>query len=219
MITLKEIENNELVKRFIINCQRQLDELGYTEHSTRHAKFVALLTGDILKELGYDEKTVNLGQIAGYLHDIGNSVNRDQHPLTGAILAYNTLLQIGMDNNDAAEIMMAIGNHDENNGTPVTPISAALILADKSDVHKSRVRNKNKNTFDIHDKVNYSVQKSRLIANKKEKKITLSLLVDTEVTEIMDYFEIFTYRMLMSKKAAKFLGLKFELIINDNRIM
>ena len=219
MIVLQDIENNEKIKTFIVNCQRQLDELGYTEHSTRHAKFVATLTGNILKEFGYDERTIELGKIAGYLHDIGNAVNRNDHAHLGAILAYYTLLEIGMDNTEAAEIMMAIGNHDEGTGTPVSPITAALILADKSDVHKSRVRNPNKTNFDIHDRVNYSVQKSKIIPNKETKTITLDLVIDTKITRIMEYFEIFTYRMLLSKKAANYLGAHFELVINGNKIL
>lgn len=219
MITLKDVENNEKVKRFIINSQRQLDELGYTEHSTRHAKFVALLAGDILKSLGYDDHMVNLAEIAGYIHDIGNAVNRNDHALTGATLAYHLLLEMGMDNTDAAEVMMAVGNHDEKTGTPVSEISSAVILADKADVHKSRVRNKDKTRFDIHDRVNYSVQSSKVVVNNEEKIVSLRLIIDTEITQIMDYFEIFTYRMMLSKKAAEFLGAKFELIINDNKIL
>lgn len=219
MVTIQDIENNEKVKRFIINCQRQLDELGYTEHSTRHAKYVSIKTGEILSKLGYDENTINIGEISGYLHDIGNCVNRNDHAHTGAILAYYTLLEMGMENDDAAEVMMSIGNHDELTGTPVNPVSAALILADKSDVHKTRVRNQNKTKFDIHDRVNYSVQKSNLIVDKENNKIILDLTIDTKVTEIMDYFEIFTERMLLCKKAANYFNQRFVLKINDNQII
>lgn len=219
MITLSDVEENEKVKALIKYSKLQLDELGYTEHSLRHTKLVAIRTGQILEKLGFDEHTVNLGQIAGYLHDIGNAINRADHAHTGAVLAYNILNEMGMNPDDATNIAMAIGNHDELTGTPVSAISAALILGDKTDVHKSRVSTKGDPNLHIHNRVNYAVQKAELTIDKEKKKITLQLDIDTTITQIMDYFEIFTQRMIMCKRAAKFLGQRLELVINGGVIL
>ena len=160
-----------------------------------------------------------MARIAGYLHDIGNCINRVDHAHTGAILAYNILKEMGMPIEEITEIMMAIGNHDENTGTAVSDISAALILADKSDVHRDRVVNKNLSTFDIHDRVNYAVTNADLIMNEKERKVTLNLTIDTKISPVLDYFEIFMQRTMMCKYAAKYLKIWFELIINDTKLL
>lgn len=192
---------------------------GYTEHSLRHIAIVSERAGRILKELGYDERTVELAQIAGYLHDIGNCVNRVDHAHSGAIIAYNILKEMGMDIKERTEIMMAIGNHDENTGTAVSDISAAIILADKSDVHRTRVRNKNMSTFDIHDRVNYAVTDAELDLDSEKRIIRLNLTIDTNICPVLDYFEIFMQRTMMSKYAAKYLNIWFELIINDTKLL
>ena len=173
----------------------------------------------MLQTLGYPEERIELARIAGYMHDIGNCVNRVDHAHTGAVLAYNILKDMGMDVESRTEIMMAIGNHDEQTGTAVSDISAALILADKSDAHRDRVVNTNISTFDKHDKVNYAVTESKFILNKEERKITLDLTIDTKISPVLDYFEIFMDRTMMSKHAAKYLGLWFELIINDTKLL
>ena len=172
-----------------------------------------------METLGYPKDRIELAKIAGYLHDVGNSVNRVDHAHTGAILAYNMLKEIGMDVKDRTEIMMAIGNHDEQTGTAVSDISAALILADKSDVHRDRVVNKNLATFDIHDRVNYAVTEADLNIDSKEKKVTLDLKIDTKICPVLDYFEIFMDRTMMSKYAAKYLNIWFELVINDTKLL
>jgi metal-dependent HD superfamily phosphatase/phosphodiesterase len=172
-----------------------------------------------MEELGFSEREVELGRIAGYLHDIGNAVNRADHAHTGAILAYEMLSRMGMDCKEAAEIMMAIGNHDEKTGTPVSNISAALILADKSDVHRSRVRNTDIASFDIHDRVNYAVERSIISVNREDKSANLVLKIDTEICPVMDYFEIFLTRMTMNRRAAAFLGLQFQLFVNESKLI
>ena len=219
MITLEDIKNNKEVNQLILGAQEQLDALGYTEHSYRHIGIVSKRAGDILETLGYDKKRVELARIAGYLHDIGNCVNRNDHAHSGAILAYNILKDMGMDDKDRVDIMMAIGNHDEKTGTAVSDISAALILADKSDAHRDRVTNKNLSTFDKNDKVNYAVTDSSFIINKDERKIVLKFEIDTKISPVLDYFEIFMDRTMMSKYAAKFLNMWFELIINDTKLL
>lgn len=219
MITLEDVKNNEEVQELVIGAQKQLNEIGYTEHSIRHISIVSKRAGDILEQLGYPKERVELARIAGYLHDIGNCVNRQDHAQSGAILAYNILKEMGMSVNDRIEIMMAIGNHDEETGNPVSDISAALILADKSDVHRSRVVKTNIATFDIHDKVNYAVTDSKLIVDKENKKISLNIKIDTEICPVLNYFEIFIDRTIMSKYAAKYLKIWFELVINDTKLL
>ena len=194
-------------------------DYGYTEHSHRHISIVSNRAGEILQKLGYPERTVELAKIAGYLHDIGNCVNRTDHAHSGAILAYNILKDMGMPVEERTEIMMAIGNHDEKTGTAVSDISAAIILADKSDVHRDRVTNKNLSTFDIHDRVNYAVTKAELNLNSEERKVILNLKIDTKLCPVLDYFEIFMDRTMMSKYAAKYLKIWFELVINDNKLL
>jgi len=219
MITLEDVKRNPEVQELVIGAQNQLNALGYTEHSTRHVSIVSNRAGRILETLGYDEHRIELAKIAGYLHDIGNSVNRVDHAHSGAILAYNILKEMGMDIKDRTEIMSAIGNHDENTGTAISDISAALILADKSDVHRDRVVNTNLSKFDIHDRVNYAVTEANLEIDNVDKKVILKLNIDTEICPVLDYFEIFMDRTMMSKYAAKYLNIWFELIINDTRLL
>ena len=219
MVTLEDVKKNPEVQELVIGAQKQLDALGYTEHSVRHVSIVSNRAGRILETLGYDKHRVELAKIAGYLHDIGNGINRVDHAHTGAILAYNILKDMGMDLKDRTEIMSAIGNHDEQTGTAVSDISAALILADKSDVHRDRVVNKNMATFDIHDRVNYAVTNADLNISNKEKKITLDLTIDNHICPVLDYFERFMDRTMMSKYAAKYLQIWFELIINDTKFL
>lgn len=219
MITFSDIKNNEEINQLIEQSQKQLDVLGYTEHASRHINIVSTRAARLLEDLGYDEHRVELAKIAGYMHDIGNAVNRVDHAHSGAILAYEILKEMGMNIEDRTEIMMAIGNHDEATGTAVSDISAALILADKSDVHRDRVRNHNMSTFDKHDKVNYAVTNADFSLNKEERKITLDLTIDTKICPVLDYFEIFMDRTMMSKYAAKYLNLWFELVINGTKLL
>lgn len=219
MITLEDVIKNEEVQAFVNASQKQLKALGYTEHSNRHIGIASKRTGEILEKLGFDERTIELGKIAGYLHDIGNCVNRVDHAHTGAILAYNILKEMGMSAEERTEIMMAIGNHDEGTGTAVSDISAALILADKSDVHRDRVVNTNMSTFDIHDRVNYAVTDAKLELDEKNRKVTLRLTIDTQICPVLDYFQIFMDRTMMSKYAAKYLNIWFELIINEIKLL
>lgn len=218
-LTVNDLKNSKEVITFLEIAEKQMEVLGYTEHSFRHVALVSETAGDILQKLGYGEREVELARIAGYLHDIGNAVNRDDHAHSGAILAYNMLAKMGMEFGEAAEIMLAIGSHDERTGTAVSNISAALILADKSDVHRSRVRNTDFATFDIHDRVNYAVEKSKIAVDKKNGTAMLELCIDTKICPVMDYFEIFLTRMTMNRRAATFLGLIFQLLINNTRLL
>ena len=219
MITLKDVCQNEEVDALIKGAQKQLNALGYTEHGHRHISIVSKRAGDILKKLEYPERTIELARIAGYLHDIGNCVNRVDHAHSGAILAYEILKNMGMPVEERTEIMMAIGNHDEGTGTAISDISAAIILADKSDAHRDRVCNPNLGTFDIHDRVNYAVTHSSLTLDVDKRIITLKLNIDTEICPVLDYFEIFMDRTMMSKYAAKYLRIWFSLVINDTKLL
>lgn len=219
MITLEDVKNNKEVQALIEGTQKQLNVLGYTEHSVRHISIVSKRAADILETFDYPKDRIELAKIAGYLHDIGNCVNRVDHAQSGALLAYNILKDMGMNDKDRIEIMMAIGNHDEQTGTAVSDISAALILADKSDVHRDRVVNKNIATFGKHDKVNYAVTHTKLDLDKKDRKITLNINIDTEICPVLDYFEIFMDRTMMSKYAAKYLHVWFGLVINNTKLL
>ena len=214
MISFEDIKNNEAIITYIKSADSSLAALGFTEHSFAHVGRVSAVAADILLKLGYDEKTVELARIAGYLHDIGNLVNRVDHSQSGAIMAFRILDRMGMPAEDIATIVTAIGNHDEGTGIPVSPVAAALILADKSDVRRSRVRNTDVGGFDIHDRVNYSVEKSSLEISDNLKELTLHLTIDTKISAIMNYFEIFLGRMILCTKAADKLGLTFRLVIN-----
>lgn len=219
MITYKEIKNNEAIKAYIKKADESLCALGFTEHSFAHVGLVANRAEYILSEMGYDSHTIELTKIAAHLHDIGNIVNRREHSQSGAVMAFRILDNLDMSPEDIATIVTAIGNHDEGEGEAVNEVSAALILADKSDVRRTRVRNSDMTKFDIHDRVNYSVYESDLKVDKEKKEVTLLLKIDTEISSVMNYFEIFLGRMLMCKKAALKLGLEFKLIINGQEII
>ena len=207
------------VKAYIAGADRSLAALGFTEHSFAHVTLVAEKAGYILQTLGYPERTVELVKIAGYLHDIGNLVNRVEHSQSGAIMAFRILDHLNFPPDEIGQIVSAIGNHDEGTGVPVSALAAALILADKSDVRRNRVRNQDISNFDIHDRVNYSVTKSELKINESHTLIKLKLSVDTRYGSVMDYFEIFMQRMILCRKAAEKLGLQFKLIINEQQLI
>ena len=219
MITLEALKSNEKVNTFIKQADASLIALGYTEHSFAHVTHVAETAAYILETLGYPAHEVELVRIAAYLHDIGNLVNRVEHSQSGAVMAFRILDEMGMPPEDLAMIVTAIGNHDEGTGVPVNALSAALILAYKSDVRRSRVRNQDLSTFDIHDRVNYSVEKSRLHINTEKTIIKLKLQIDPHFSSVMDYFEIFLTRMVLCRKAAEKLGLQFKLIINEQQLI
>ena len=216
-ITIKEIQKSEEVKVLLLASSDQMDSLGYTEHSFRHCRLVSNKCGEIIKQIGEDDHMIELARIAGYIHDIGNAVNRNNHAMSGALLAYDMLLRKGMSYADATLVMMAIANHDEGEGSPVSKIAAALILSDKADVHRSRVRNKDQETFDIHDRVNYAAKTSSLLV--MDQKAKLEIEIDTSICPVMDYFEIFLNRMKMCRNAATFLELTFELYINQTQLL
>lgn len=219
MITYEDIKNSREIQTYIKKADEALIELGYTEHSFAHVGKVANQAQKILKILGYDDRTAELAKIAGYMHDIGNVVNRVDHAQTGAIMAFRILDKMGMDVEEIATVISAIGNHDESTAVPVNAVAAALILADKSDVRRSRVRNRDMATFDIHDRVNYSVESSNLVIDVENKYSILELKIDTKLFTIMDYFEIFLGRMLLCRKASKFLKLRFKLVINGVELL
>ena len=219
MITYEELKKNEAIRAYISKADESLGALGYTEHSFAHVCQSAETAAYILESLGFGERDVELAKIAGYLHDIGNLINRVAHSQSGAIMAFQILTGMGMDPLEVAAVCTAIGNHDEGTGVPVSPIAAALILADKSDVRRSRVRNQDKAAFDIHDRVNYSVKKSQLKINEERTIVKLKLTVDTHYGSVMDYFEIFMERMLLCRRAAEKLGLQFKLIINEQQLI
>lgn len=219
MLTFQEVKRNEAIRTYIQRADESLTALGYTEHSFAHVTQVAENAGYILETLGYPARTVELAKIAGFLHDIGNLVNRIDHSQSGAVMAFRILDNLKCDPAEIATIVTAIGNHDEGTGLPVNPVAAALILADKSDVRRSRVRNQEPSMFDIHDRVNYSVIETNLAINEEQTQIRLTLKVDTEYGSVMDYFEIFMGRMIMCRKAAEKLGLQFKLVINNQPLI
>lgn len=219
MVSYKELQKNEAIRTYISAADASLGALGFTEHSFGHVTKVAESAGYILETLGYDEHKVEIVKIAGLLHDIGNMVNRSDHAQSGAIMAFRILDNLNFEPSDIALIVSAIGNHDEMEGMPVNAVAAALILADKSDVRRTRVRNADERTFDIHDRVNYSVTSSKLAISESYDTVTLDLTVDTEYSSVMEYFEIFLGRMLLCKKAATTLGLEFKLRINEQRMI
>ena len=218
LVTFDEVRENPRVKVYVRKADEALAQIGYTEHGERHVGLVAHIARNILKRLGYSEREAELAAIAGYLHDIGNGVNREHHAQTGAVMAMQLLEKMGMPDIEIIKVIGAIGNHHENDGEAVNAVAAALILADKSDVHRTRVRNPDMIKFDIHDRVNYAVEKSFLNVNEADKQITLELTVDTAISQVMEYFEIFMTRMLASRRAAKFLGTTFGLTVNGNRL-
>ena len=215
-ITFEDVKNNKVVQTYIKKADESLSALGFTEHSFPHVSRVAFIARDILLTLGYDERDAELAQIAGYLHDIGNVINRVDHAQSGAVMAFRILDHMGADPEDIATIITAIGNHDESTAFPVNAIAAALIIADKTDVRDSRVRNQDISTFDIHDRVNYAVKRSE-VRIAKGSHIELEISIDNNMCTVMDYFEIFLHRMMLCRKAAEKLGLEFWLIINGQR--
>lgn len=217
LITLKDVKANAQVKHLISGANDLLNSMGYTEHGHRHSGIVSSITKYILQHTGADEREQELGAIAGYLHDIGNVVNRLSHPMIGAAMCYPILHEMGMDPREIAPILGAIGNHEEGEGLPVSRMSAALIIADKSDVHFSRVQNPILETFDIHDRVNYAVQKSRVEMSGEDQLIQLTLEINDSAT-VMEYFEIFLTRMVMCRRSAEVLGYRFTLSVNGTML-
>lgn len=218
MITFEEIRGNEKIRAFIKEAYNSLKAIGYTEHGFAHVGLVAERAGYVLKELGYTDRDIELCKIAAFMHDIGNIVNRRDHAQSGAIIAFRLLDNMGMDADEIAKVVTAIGNHDEGTGGAVNPIAAALILGDKTDVRRSRVSETDQTRFDVHDTVNYSVISSELAFNKSKTELTLSLEIDTDISSVMDYFEIFLERMVMCKKASAYLGVTFALTVNGQKI-
>ncbi len=219
MVTYGEVSNSEEIKAYIRQADASLLSMGFTEHSFAHVVRTATVTQNILTDLGYDARTIELAKIAGFMHDIGNVVNRIDHAQSGAVMAFRILDKMGMEPSEVAQVVSAIGNHDEHTAHPVNALAAALILADKSDVRRSRVRNRYIASFDIHDRVNYSVEQSSLKIDKQSRTATLVLTIDSKVSTLADYFEIFLERMLLCRKAAKFFDFQFHLIINGVAMM
>ena len=216
---LEDVKRHPAVVAFIEKANEYTGAIGFTEHGVRHANLTASIAYNILRRLGATERQAQLAAIAGYLHDIGNMVGRVNHEHTGAVLAGGILEALGMEPLERAVIMGAIGNHEEPHGEPVSPVGAAVILSDKSDVHRTRVRNPDMTTFDIHDRVNYAVEHSFLRVDEKGKTITLELTIDTSLSQVMEYFEIFLSRMVMCRRAAEFLGCEFKLQINGVKLL
>lgn len=218
-IVFEDIKNSKEILTYIEKGNQNLGVLGFTEHSRAHAMKVAKTAGKILEKLGYSKEQINLCQIAGYMHDIGNAVNRNDHAHNGALMAFYILNQMEMNPKDIACVIAAIGNHDEKTGSAVDPVSAAVILADKTDVRRNRVRNREMAAFDIHDRVNYAAVSSRLDINPEKKEIRLDIELDDEICSILDYFEIFLERMIMCRRAAEILGMKFKLTANGSKML
>ena len=219
MLTYEQVKNNDQIRIYIQKADEALIELGYTEHSFAHVTKVSITAKEILLTLGYPARDAELAQIAGYLHDIGNVVNRTDHAQSGAVMAFRLLDHMGADAEDIATIISAIGNHDEGTAVPVTPIAAALILADKTDVRRNRVRNRDFATFDIHDRVNYAVEEAHTEISDDRKVFTLLIKLDTQSSSVMDSFEIFLGRMLLCRKAAEKLGMQFKLTVNGQVLL
>lgn len=218
-ITYDFIREHPKVRLYIRMADASLESIGYTEHGERHVTLVSRIAYNVMKRMGRPDRQCELAAIAGMLHDIGNAVNRDHHAQTGAVMAMQLLREFGMPDEEILQVIAAIGNHHENDGDPVNDIAAALILADKSDVHRTRVRNADTIKFDIHDRVNYAVEKSFLNVDEDQKHITLELTLDANTSHMMEYFEIFMTRMLASRKAAIHLGATFGLVVNGNRLV
>ena len=219
MVTYEALRRDAAVNTYITRADESLSALGFTEHSFPHVCRVAEVAGQVLNALGYDSHQIELAKIAAYLHDIGNLVNRVDHSQSGAVMAFRILDHMDMDAADVATVVTAIGNHDEGTGVPVNAVAAALILADKSDVRRNRVRNRDIATFDIHDRVNYSVERSELRILPEEKVARLELTVDTHFSSVMDFFEIFLIRMLLCRRAAERLGVTGQLTINGQQVV
>lgn len=218
-ITFADVKKSQEIKTYIKQADASLAVMGYTEHSFAHTTKCAEVAGQLLKDLGYDDRDIELAKIAAYMHDIGNVINRADHAQSGAVMAFRLLEKMGMPAEDIATIITAIGNHDEKTAFPVNAVAAALIIADKTDVRRSRVRRKRTIHTDIHDRVNYAVEKADLKLDTENKTITLCLTIDTKMSAVMEYFEIFIERMLLCRKATDYFGFSFKLNINGNAIM
>lgn len=218
-ITFADIKKSQEIKTYIKQADASLAVMGYTEHSFAHTTKCAEVAGQLLKDLGYEDRDIELAKIAAYMHDIGNLINRADHAQSGAVMAFRLLEKMGMPAEDIATIITAIGNHDEKTAFPVNAVAAALIIADKTDVRRSRVRRKRTIHTDIHDRVNYAVEKADLKLDTENKTITLCLTIDTKISAVMEYFEIFIERMLLCRKATDYFGFSFKLNINGNAIM
>lgn len=219
IVTVEQLKQDPEVGVYLASSTQYLGELGFTEHGNRHASIVSYLAAKVLNDIGYPERECELAAIAGYLHDIANLINRYNHGGSGAILAHHILSRLFMPPREIAEVISAIGNHEEERGHPVNPIAAALILADKSDVHRGRVTNRDFAKFDIHDRVNYAAESSSLTVDREQRTISLELTINTEICPVMEYFEIFLARMVMCRRAAEFLTYRFSLIINGNHLL
>ena len=218
-ISYEAVKANPSVETYIKKADESLKALGYTEHSFAHVTKVAVVASDILQILGYSEREIELAKIAGYLHDIGNVINRIDHAQSGAVMAFRILDKMGADDEDIATIITAIGNHDESTAYPVNPVAAALILADKTDVRRNRVRPQDAADFDIHDRVNYAVTGTSLKVDPEQRKISLNLQVDESICTMYDYFNIFLGRMMMCREAAQMLGASFRLTVNGGKVL
>ena len=218
-VTIEDVKNHKLVSGLIEAANEYLGAIGYTEHGFRHASMVSGVSQNILQQLNYREPLTKLAAIAGYLHDIGNVINRNDHGRSSAMIALKIMEELGCDPMEIAYVVSAIGNHEEHTGEPINPVAAAMILADKSDVHQTRVRNPRMVAFDIHDRVNYAAERSFLKVDEQNKTITLELTINTEISQVMEYFEIFLDRMIMCRRAASFLHCVFELVINEKKIV
>ena len=219
LVTYKYIKQNPDIMEYIQRADKTLEAMGYTEHSFPPVERVAATSAMILETLGYDERTVELARIASMMHDIGNVINRIDHAQSGAVMAFRLLDNLSMPASEICSVIAAIGNHDEGTGMPLDPISAAMIIGDKTDVRRSRVRNNDLLTFDIHDRVNYAVELSKVHFNDNNTSIILELQIDTEISSVMEYFEIFMNRMLLCRRASEFLGVQFEMMINGSKIL
>lgn len=218
-VTFDEVRSAPEIRTYITQADASLIALGFTEHSFAHVGRCAKVAGDLLADLGHDPHSVELCRIAAFMHDIGNVVNRHNHAISGATMAFRILDKMGMPPQEVAAVITAIGHHDDSTAFPVNALAAALILADKTDVRRSRVRNKDAATFDIHDRVNYAVEQSTVALDLEAKTFTLTLTINTQVCAVMDYFEIFLQRMILCRKAASYLGLTFKLVINGSTLI
>lgn len=217
MITLQEIKQNESIKALVRAANKYLETLGFTDHGPRHLSYVSRTASGVLKSLGYSEREIELAAIAGWVHDVGNSINRHEHGPNGAVLLYPILREAGMEINDVVEVITAVGNHEEESGTVSSAVSAALVIADKSDAHKSRVRNGKPDTSDVHDRVNFSIQKNNVTVDRKKHIIRQELQMDGS-SSVLEYLSIYLPRILMCEQACEFLGQRFELNINDRPV-
>jgi metal-dependent HD superfamily phosphatase/phosphodiesterase len=219
MITIEDLKKNEKVRYYITLADKCLESLGYTEHGFRHVGWVSYQAGRILRDLGYPERLAQLAEIAGYLHDIGNSINRLNHEVSGAMIAYDILKEMGMDYKEIGIVISAIGTHHEASGYPVSEVSAALILADKADVHRTRVRTIENLNVDIHDRVNYASINREIIISKEKRTISYKIDIDIKIAPVLEFFEIFLDRTIMAQKAAKVLNCSFDLYINNTKML